>query len=141
MSTTNEWGIDDAYLLALGKINVAFQRLEEHLGYTAFLLMGGDRRIAQCVTSECNFDRLVHLISSLFKLRAEQFGELHPDLAEILKAGLNKANQANVERNQVIHSQWGFDRDFNLVIEKIEAKAKRGLRAVQRKAGGLLPKN
>ncbi len=126
-----EWGIDNTYLVALGKITIAFQYLEGHLGYVVFMLLGGDRKIEQCITSEMNFRQLIQLINSLYKLRVEQFGERQPLVTEILKDALAKSNAANEERNKITHSQWGFDSDFQIVIEKITAK--NGLRANRRK--------
>lgn len=129
-STPKKWGIDERYYTLLGQLVVAFQQLEQNLAYTGYLLMGGDRRVVECATAEMSFDRLIHFVGSLFKLRIEQFGQRRDDTADLLTAAIGKANIARDVRNRLVHAQWGFDKDLNFVMEKIEAKAKHGLRSV-----------
>lgn len=131
MTSTNSWGLEDDYVAAIGKVTIAFSYLEGNLCYAVWAILGGDRKVAECITAEMSFRNLVNLIVSLFKEK-ETAGVLNVELAPMLENALKLANAAEQQRNTVTHSRWGFTVNLEPVRHKTTAKQKHGLKcAVQ----------
>jgi hypothetical protein len=118
----DRWGISEAYFVAIGQINIAFQRLDWGLGYTVFLLSGVTENVTQCVNASMSAGKLEQ-IAELFKSRISQFGERREGLCDMFDAAHLACVNANKARNGIIHAHWGFNTQFQLVVEDLKGKA------------------
>ena len=86
---------------AIGRICMAFQRLEELLSDQIGRLISNDAQLGTIITAELSFRNTVSLLCSLYLYR------LHlNERPEALKALLAKLHQAEDRRNTILHSYW-----------------------------------
>ena len=86
---------------AIGRICMAFQRLEELLSDQIGRLISNDAQLGTIITAELSFRNRVSLLCSLYLYR------LHlTERPENLKALLAKLHQAEDRRNTILHSYW-----------------------------------
>lgn len=113
---------------AVGEIAIAFGNLELFLAVTIWQLLGvADKvveQLAQAITAEMSFDRKVHALASMYKIRfpadaaSAEFEQL-----------LARLFEAQNLRNQVLHSSWPVPGDDGEIIRiKSSAKSRKGLR-------------
>ena len=110
----------------LGDIVTAFGNLEIFLEGTIWQLLGQEDQskflMAQALTAEMSFDRKVHALASMFRVK---YPKQHEAELESLVASLSKAQE---ERNALMHSAWNYSADSGQFERmKATAKAKRGL--------------
>jgi hypothetical protein len=94
--------LNDEHLLAIGRIVVAFNGLEENAAAAVRILIGKRTPIsvAQTLTDGESFDRLVFKMKTLAPLR------LPSNLLAELDRCATEAKQVQEARNRVIHSGW-----------------------------------
>jgi len=110
---------------ALGDLVVAWGNLEQWVtGGIVQLISGGDatlEQIAFAVCAEMSFDRKVHALYSIYKVRFPTEAE-NPELRAIVN-GLFAMQE---RRNQMLHSAWILSEDGRIAARlKSSAKAKR----------------
>lgn len=116
--------LNDAFLKALGRISANFQALEMYIAAFTWSLISSDQNVGQIVTSQISFSRLCDLLSSLFRHKVKS-----PDLIEELDGILQRASEAEQQRNTIIHSAWLTDEedtDKSPSRFKITSKRKKG---------------
>lgn len=113
---------------AVGELAVAFGNLELYVSAAIWQLLGvGDKTLellGQAITAEMSFDRKVHAVASMYKIR---FPSAAQDAA--LKRLVTRLFQAQDRRNQILHSNWPHPEDEQERWRvKSSAKAKTGLK-------------
>jgi hypothetical protein len=95
--------LNDDHLLAIGRIVVAFNSLEENAAAAVRILIGESTPIdvAQALTDGESFDRLVFKLKVLAPLRLP-----NPDLLADIDAWMREAKRVQEARNRVIHTGW-----------------------------------
>jgi hypothetical protein len=114
----------------LGEIVVAFGNLEFFLEATICHLLTADDnqerfQMVQAMTTEMSFGRKVHALGSMF--RQKEIANAEPELSGLIK----ELFDAEIERNQLLHSVWSIDSPFgegSFMRTKASAKAAKGLR-------------
>ncbi len=95
----------DESLAPLGKVVANFAVLESNLDFAIWLLLIGnssaEQRTGQIVTAELMFKNKIALLSSLYQHR---FPTKSPFAA--LKEMRKKLSNANIKRNNLVHSIW-----------------------------------
>lgn len=111
-------------LQALGQITADFQLLEETISSLILDLIGADPDVAEIITSELSFRKLVDLLSALFKHQVRN----ERKIVEMERL-LTRANAVEQKRNTIIHSGWTWGgTDETITRVKTTAKQKHGLR-------------
>jgi hypothetical protein len=96
--------LTDNHILAIGRIVVAFNELEESAEFTLQVLMGGAPNVVwQVLTVGEPFDRLIFRIAMLTRLRLP-----YPDLLEDLEAWMREAKKVQDDRNRIVHTGWTY---------------------------------
>jgi hypothetical protein len=109
----------------IGEIVVSFQEVEWYIDASIWQMITRDdpclREVAKAITAEMSFDRKVHALSSIYRLR---FPDLIDDTFTQLIKDLDHIQQL---RNGVIHSMW-YPSNVPQVFGRMKAsaKAKRG---------------
>jgi hypothetical protein len=128
MSTSNS----DALLRELGRVTVAFGRVESYLSFAVGGLIGPDQAIGQMVTAEMSFKNKLALFSSLVMHKLPFTTKNTTGCKEHLKELLTVLSTAEEERNQVAHSIWLMAAEAEspdpAIRLKITAKQSKGLR-------------
>jgi hypothetical protein len=75
--------------------------LEVAISIFVWQLISNDQRLGQIITAELSFRNLVGILSSIFKYRNN-----NQELIEELNKLLDRAIQAEEQRNLIIHSNW-----------------------------------
>jgi hypothetical protein len=111
-------------LQALGQISADFQLLEETMSSFILDLIGAEPDVAEIITSELSFRKLVDLLSALFKHQVRN----ERKIVEMERL-LARANSVAQKRNIIIHSGWAWGKTEGTVTRlKTTAKQKHGLR-------------
>lgn len=117
--------LPDEILLAIGRIAVNFAIVEGTIAfYSEALLAPRDPNdVGRAVTANMSFKNLVHLLSSVHRLRVDDRSE-----QQRLDALLSRALTLEEKRNMVTHSRWSpTDNAGEVVRWKTTASKKRGL--------------
>ena len=117
----------DPIVHGLGEIVIAFGNLELYVSAAIWQMLATDDKVlgqlAQAVTAEMSFDRKLHALSSMFKLRSSSAAD-NQELATLV----TKLNRVQQIRNQVLHSHWPLPRRLDERMRvKSSAKIRRGL--------------
>lgn len=112
----------DAHYLALGKLVVAFQNLEQVVTYSIQFIMGEGRQAENDflprVLNELSFGSRLKLLSNFIETTPmHYFTQVEPDYAKVREAefpeviaevrrGIKLASESEVARNQLLHSYW-----------------------------------
>lgn len=95
----------DKVVEGLGRICVAFQRLETHLkGAIRLLIDPDDWRLGTIITAQLSFPTVLDVLFAVYHHRFKDSVEAKE--FEELKEFLGKCLAANNSRNQIIHSHW-----------------------------------
>lgn len=120
----------DERLKAIGQITLNFSMLQWSISYFIWLLIGNNevsveqQTLGETITAQLSFQRLLDLLSSLFRHRTT-----NPEVIEELDALLTRASQARDKRNLVIHSYWVAASSVETIIRcKTTAKQRQGLK-------------
>jgi hypothetical protein len=116
-------GIDEAILLALGRVTVEFQRMEQILVFLIQVLIDPDPRIGRIVTTQLSFQRICDMCLALFLYRTKA-EELHHELANLV----NRAKEAEQQRNSYVHSWWSIQatNDDTRPVGRFKSRLKKG---------------
>jgi hypothetical protein len=95
--------LNNSHLLAIGRIVVAFNILEETTGAASRILMGEGTPplVSQALTVGESFDRLLFRTKTLAYLRLP-----YPDFLAELEDWIRAAKKVQEDRNRVLHSGW-----------------------------------
>ena len=110
----------------LGDIVTEFGNLEAFLEVAIWQLLGQEDRsrflMVQALTAEMSFDRKVHALASMFRLKYPKQHEVELDSL------VNSLFRAQDQRNALMHSAWNYSSHSGQFLRmKATAKAKRGL--------------
>lgn len=86
---------------AIGRICMAFQRLEELVSNEIGRLISDDGQLGTVITAELSFRNRVGLLCSLYLYRLQL-----TERPEALKTLLAKLQRAEERRNTILHSYW-----------------------------------
>jgi hypothetical protein len=92
------------HLLAIGRIVVAFNILEENAAQILRILMGkgADDTVTQALADSESFNGLLAKIQLLSRIRLQ----VHPDLLDDVESWIRRARQVQDDRNRVVHTGW-----------------------------------
>jgi hypothetical protein len=115
--------VSNEHLRAIGQITVNFANLEGAISFFVWELISNDQRFGQIITAELSFRNLVGLLSSIYKYRANNQGQIIK-----LEELLNRALHVEEQRNLIIHSQWAAGSKPETITRlKTTAKKSKGL--------------
>ncbi len=93
---------DESFIKALGLITSRYALLEELIIGSINVMVGGE--CAGILTAGLPFSRLLTMLGALYKQKYNETGD--EDYPDILKSLLTQAENAEEERNKIIHSIW-----------------------------------
>ncbi len=121
MSKLVQFPVSDEQLTAIGRITVAFSFLENTIAFFVWELLGREQRVGQIVTAGLSFSPLVNLFGSLYRHRVSDAEKI-----AALETLLKKIEQAQAERNAVVHSGWAAGDPGTTHMVRRTAKASKG---------------
>src|SRR3989344_592685 len=80
--------VTEKHHIEIGKVSTHFALLESYISNLIIIFLEKDQRIGQIITSNCSFQRLMDLLSSLAKYKLKDLNDLS-DLEDLMK----RANQ------------------------------------------------
>ena len=121
MTKQVQFPVSDEQLKAIGRITVAFSFLENTIAFFVWELLGREQRVGQIVTAGLSFNQLVNLFGSLYRHRVTDAEKI-----AALETLLKKIEQAQTERNAIVHSEWAAGESGTTNRVRRTARASKG---------------
>ena len=116
--------VTEKHHIEIGKVSTHFALLESYISNLIIIFLEKDQRIGQIITSNCSFQRLMDLLSSLAKYKLKDLNDLS-DLEDLMK----RANQVEQKRNSIVHSIYAAGTTSDMITRlKMIAKQDRGFK-------------
>jgi hypothetical protein len=99
--------IDDAHLVAIGRLAVAAGQIEANLVYITELLVAPDvPSIGSAIVGKQQFSSVAKLAKSMLGERLGAAASPAPDLLEPIKSWITDASRIMEWRNRLLHATW-----------------------------------
>ena len=110
--------MEEPLYIAIGRLSVAFSKLEDQLKDLISALLSQDRRIGEIVTSKMAFSALCDLTKALFRHKVSD-----KELIDFFEELMPQIERCAEGRNTYIHSSWNTQEPL---IPYIRSKLKKG---------------